>query len=84
MKREEFLKKGIVALGGVVALTGIAASAKKNNKVVAETSENCDLSPRETKGPFPNKTPSDYVRENMRYGLCHGKLSGNGLRFEFT
>ncbi len=65
MKREEFLKKGIVALGGVVALTGIAAFAKKNNKVGAETSENCNLSPRETKGPFPNKTPSDYVRENI-------------------
>lgn len=55
----------MIALGGVVALTGITASKTKNNEVVAELSEDCVLSPKETKGPFPNKTPSDYVRENI-------------------
>jgi len=65
MKREEFLKKGIVALGGVVALTGIAASNSKNDEVVNEPLDDCEVSPKETRGPFPNKTPSDYVRENI-------------------
>jgi len=65
MKRKEFLGKGIVALGGVVALTGIVASKSKDKDVVDATSEDCVVSPRETKGPFPNKTPLDYVRENI-------------------
>ncbi len=66
MKRKEFLTKGFVALGGVVALTGVAASISDNDGAFAETLDNdCEASPRETKGPFPNKTPSDYVQENI-------------------
>ncbi len=65
MKRKQFLTKGIVGLGGIVALTGIAASMAGKEDVVGEPSVDCAVSPRETKGPFPNKTPSDYVRENI-------------------
>lgn len=65
MKRKEFLSKGIIALGGVVALTGLVASKSKTNEGVRITPENCEVSPEETKGPFSNKTPSDYVRENI-------------------
>ena len=65
MKRKEILAKGIVALGGVVALTGIVASKSKDKKVANETSEDCVVSPRETKGSVPNKTLLGYVRENI-------------------
>ena len=65
MKRKEFLTKGMVGLGGVVALTALANSGKKNEVVAESVSEDCTVSPRETKGPFPNKTPADYVRENI-------------------
>ena len=65
MKRKEFLTKGMVSLGGVVALTALANSGKKNEIVRESNSEECTVSPRETKGPFPNKSPADYVRENI-------------------
>lgn len=65
MKRKEFLTKGIVGLGGVVALTSVIASKKSDGNTKKETAEGCAISPKETKGPFPNKTPADYVRENI-------------------
>lgn len=65
MKRKDFLGKGIVALGGVVALSGMTAAKSRNHQDANQSSEDCEVSPRETKGPFPNKTPSDYVRENI-------------------
>jgi protocatechuate 3,4-dioxygenase beta subunit len=65
MKRKEFLTKGMVGLGGVVALTALANSGKKSETTEESVSEDCTVSPRETKGPFPNKTPADYVRENI-------------------
>lgn len=65
MKRKEFLTKGIVALGGITTLAGIVSSKGKNDTIVTETPEDCGVSPKETKGPFPNKTPSNYVRENI-------------------
>lgn len=55
----------MVALGGVVVLTGLVASKSRKNEGIDKTPENCEESPKETKGPFPNKTPSDYVRENI-------------------
>jgi len=65
MKRKDFLIKGLVSLGGVVALTGFANTHKKSTIGQDINSEDCIVSPRETKGPFPNKTPADYVRENI-------------------
>ncbi len=65
MKRKEFLTKGIVGLGGVVAITSVFASKGKDRGSLNDTAEDCTVSPRETRGPFPNKTPSDYVRENI-------------------
>ncbi len=66
MKRKDFLTRGMVGLGGVVALTALANSNRKNEKDVwLNAKDDCTLSPSETKGPFPNKTPADYVRENI-------------------
>lgn len=53
----------MVALGGVVALTALAKQG--TNGKTESPLEDCTASPHETKGPFPNKTPSDYVRENI-------------------
>ncbi len=63
MKRNEFLTKGMVALGGVVALTALAKGGTLGK--TESPLEDCTATPRETKGPFPNKTPADYVRENI-------------------
>lgn len=65
MKRKEFLATGIVGLGGVITLTSAMVLKSEDKKFPQETSDNCALSPKETKGPFPNKTPADYVRENI-------------------
>ena len=65
MKRKEFLTKGIVGLGGVVALTAFVKTNSENKNKEESILENCTPSPRETRGPFPNKTPADYVRENI-------------------
>jgi len=65
MKRTEFLKKGIVGLGGVMAFTALVGSKDKSEGDIDPTSDTCATSPRETRGPFPNKTPADYVRENI-------------------
>ncbi len=65
MRRKEFLTKTLVGLGGVVALTSIARTGAKNSEEEIRMSKECDVSPRETKGPFPNKTPADYVRDNI-------------------
>ncbi|NJB71370.1 protocatechuate 3,4-dioxygenase beta subunit [Saonia flava] len=65
MKRKDFLIKGVIGLGGVVALTGFANSRKKHKNEEDINLEDCNVSPSETKGPFPNKTPADYVRDNI-------------------
>lgn len=65
MKRKEFLTKGIFGLGGVVPLTSVIASKNGHGDIKNETVEECAISPQETKGPFPNKIPEDYVRENI-------------------
>ncbi len=65
MKRNEFLTKGLVGIGGVVALTGLAKTTTTTPTLGKKGLLGCEFSPRETKGPFPNKTPADYVRENI-------------------
>lgn len=61
MKRKDFLAKGIVGLGATLGITALFSSKKKEESSLID----CEVSPRETRGPFPNKTPQDYVRENI-------------------
>lgn len=74
MERKDFFKKGLVGLGSIVAIpTLISACSKEDDSVSnddsSDTTNNsngdCTLSPSETAGPFPIKTPSDLVRENI-------------------
>ena len=43
----------------------LANSGKKSVIVAESVSEVCTVSPHQPKGSFPNKTPVDYVRENI-------------------
>ena len=65
MKRKEFLTKSLIAVGGAVTLTAIGASRKEYRAMADKSSDDCEVSPKETKGPFPNKTPTDFVREHI-------------------
>jgi protocatechuate 3,4-dioxygenase beta subunit len=73
MERKFFLRKGLAALGAafVIPLTN---SCSKDKDVVAGTetgtgtgtgSGTCTVSPTETAGPFPTKTPSSLVSSNI-------------------
>ena len=69
MDRKKFLKKGLLGLGTIIAIPTVVTSCSSdddnndgNNDPVAG---DCELSPIEVVGPFPIKTPSDYVRENI-------------------
>lgn len=64
MDRITFLKRSVKGLGAIVALpTVVGACAKDEDD--ATPSGGCTLSPAETAGPFPIKTPADLVRENI-------------------
>lgn len=62
MKKREFLKKTLASFGTIVALPVMGCDTK------GATDGNdpaCEVSPKETRGPFPNKTPADLMRANI-------------------
>lgn len=63
MQRKDFLKKGVWGLATVITGTVIAGDNKNENTV---TGDDCDVSPRETKGPFPTKTPAQMMQSNIK------------------
>ncbi len=76
MERKHFLKNGLAALG-LVAIAPLASSCKKDTDAIADTgstsgsssgttSGTCTVSPTETAGPFPTKSPSSLVTNDIR------------------
>lgn len=66
MNRKKFIKKGIIGIGTVIALPSLISSCKNDDDMELITNPNsCTLSPSETAGPFPIKTPSQLIRENI-------------------
>ncbi len=70
MNRKKFLKNGVLGLGSIIAIPTMMTSCKKDNDVTPNTgsgsgSETCQVTPTETAGPFPIKTPADWVRANV-------------------
>lgn len=63
MERKDFLKNGVWGLATVLTGAVIAGNNKNQNEV---TGDDCDVSPRETKGPFPTKTPAQMVQSNIK------------------
>src|SRR5688572_25091397 len=63
MERKDFLKNGIFGLTTLV--TGAIIISDNNTQNEANSNE-CDVSPRETKGPFGTKTPSQLVQSNIK------------------
>ncbi|MFT4022828.1 MAG: intradiol ring-cleavage dioxygenase [Flavihumibacter sp.] len=74
MERKLFLKQGIKALGAAFVLP-LANSCKKEDTATPSTETgtgttgttgSCTVAPTETEGPFPTKSPSSYVRSNIK------------------
>ena len=78
MERKAFLKNGIMAALGLAAVTPLVGSCNKSD--LTETIESgagsgtdggtssgsCSISPTETAGPFPTKSPSSLVTNDIR------------------
>jgi len=74
MERKHFLKNGLAALG-LAAIAPLANACKKETDSTdtetdassgGSSSGSCTVSPTETEGPFPTKSPASYVRSDIR------------------
>ncbi|TDO77942.1 dioxygenase-like protein [Flavobacterium chryseum] len=69
MDRKKFLRNSILGIASLATATKILESCSKNDNDDndSESSDgSCAVSPSETKGPFPIKTPSQLVLENIK------------------
>lgn len=69
MERKHFLKNGLAALG-LAAIAPLANACKKDASGDADSdsstsSGSCTVSPTETEGPFPTKSPSTLVKSDI-------------------
>jgi protocatechuate 3,4-dioxygenase beta subunit len=62
MQRKEFIKR--LGLGSLIV--PIIAACGNDDPVTNGTTGSCTVSPAETEGPFPTKTPSDFVVVDIR------------------
>ncbi len=79
MERKEFLKKGLASLG-MMAIAPLMPSCKTTNPTTdsgssaatgstnGSSANDCAVNPSETIGPFPTKSPSSYIRNDVRAG----------------
>lgn len=66
MRRKEFLKKiGLGTLGSTATLVALSSCGKDDGGQMVLDPEACVVSPSETAGPFPLKTPAEVIRENI-------------------
>ena len=66
MNRKDFLKNGTVVLGSIIAIPTLITSCNQDDSIDPVIDpEACAVSPSEAAGPFPIKTPADWVRENI-------------------
>lgn len=63
MERKAFLKNGLIGLTTIIAVPTMTASCNKEDNNFDPNA--CAVSPTETAGPFPIKTPAQLVRENI-------------------
>lgn len=62
MKKREFLKKTFASFGTIVALP---VTGCHTQGATGPNDSACQVSPKETRGPFPNKTPAELMRANI-------------------
>lgn len=65
MDRKNFFKKGILGLGGIAVFPQVISSCSENEPTLITDPNACAVSPAEIAGPFPIKTPTQLVRENI-------------------
>ncbi|KAF2336056.1 intradiol ring-cleavage dioxygenase [Flavobacterium nitrogenifigens] len=70
MDRKKFIRNGILGIASLATASKFLESCSKSDNDDTESSNSgdgsCTVSPSETKGPFPIKTPSQLVLENIK------------------
>ncbi|KAF2082925.1 dioxygenase family protein [Flavobacterium sharifuzzamanii] len=70
MDRKKFIRNGILGIASLATASKFLESCSKSDNDDTDTSNSgdgsCTVSPSETKGPFPIKTPSQLVLENIK------------------
>jgi protocatechuate 3,4-dioxygenase beta subunit len=67
MDRKKFIRNGILGIASLAGAAKVLESCSKNdNDDNSSDDGSCSVSPSETKGPFPIKTPSQLVLENIK------------------
>jgi len=70
MDRKKFLRNGILGIASLATASKFLESCSKSDNDDTDISNSgdgsCTVSPSETKGPFPIKTPSQLVLENIK------------------
>ena len=70
MDRKKFIRNGILGIASLATASKLLESCSKSDNDDAgsnsSTDGSCTVSPSETKGPFPIKTPSQLVLENIK------------------
>ncbi|MBN7812403.1 intradiol ring-cleavage dioxygenase [Algoriphagus sp. H41] len=63
MKKRDFLKKTLSSFGSIVGLPVLAGVGSSDG--AREGAPSCEVSPSETRGPFPIKSPAELMRANI-------------------
>lgn len=70
MDRKKFIRNGILGIASLATASQLLNSCSKSDNddtgTDASGDDSCTVSPSETKGPFPIKTPSQLVLENIK------------------
>jgi len=69
MDRKKFIRNGILGIASLATASKLLESCSKSDNDETDSSSadgSCTVSPSETKGPFPIKTPSQLVLENIK------------------
>jgi len=69
MDRKKFIKNSILGIASIATVSKLMESCSKGDdhqNSNNSTDSGCTISPTETKGPFPIKTPSQLVLENIK------------------
>lgn len=69
MDRKKFIRNGILGIASLATAAKLLESCSKDDNNTNENASGdgtCTVSPSETKGPFPIKTPSQLVLENIK------------------
>ncbi len=66
MNRQQFVKNGLLSLGALVSSSALLqACTQMATPTGTSGADGCTLSPSETKGPFPIKSPAEWVRSSI-------------------